>query len=158
VDQGLAVFVENLRAERYLEHDVFAARAVAVGAHAVAALLRLEVLLVAVVDQGVEPVRDLDDDIAAARHCRRRAAEFDELLAAKCHAAVTAVAGADVDLGFVEKFHRVSAAATGKARLSGQIAFVRPVYAPWVGERQPIHAGYGDKGCVCNGCRTAIAF
>src|SRR3954471_3122038 len=65
VDQRLAVLVENLGAERHLQHDVLPVGAMAVLAHAVGALLRLEVLLVAVIDQRVEAVGDLDDDISA---------------------------------------------------------------------------------------------
>ncbi len=67
---------------------------------------RLEVLLVAVVDQGVEPIDGLDQDVAAAAAvAAARAAELDELLAPERHAAVAAVAGADIDLGLVEEFH-----------------------------------------------------
>ena len=78
----------------------------AVLAHAVGALRGLEVLLIAVVDQRVEAIDDLDDDIAAAAAIAAvGSAELDELLAAKRHAAVSAVAGANVDLGLVEEFH-----------------------------------------------------
>ena len=78
----------------------------AVLAHAVAAGLGLEVLLVAVVDQRVEAVDRLDHDVAAAAAvAAARAAELDELLAPERDAAVAAVAGADIDLGFVEEFH-----------------------------------------------------
>ena len=80
--------------------------AVAVLAHAAAAALRLEMLLVAVVDQRVEAVDGLDDHVAAAPAVAAvRAAELDEFLAAERHAAVPAVAGADIDLGLVEEFH-----------------------------------------------------
>ena len=65
-DHRLLVLVENLRADRHLEHHVVAAGAVAVLAHAVHAGPRLEVLRVAVVDQGVEAVDRLDHDVAAA--------------------------------------------------------------------------------------------
>ena len=105
-EQRLLVLVEDLRADRHLQHDVVAAGAVAVLAHAVAAALGLEVLRVAVVDQGVEAVHRLDDDVAAAAAVAAvRAAELDELLAPERDAAVAAVAGADVDLGFVEELH-----------------------------------------------------
>src|SRR3954453_6790190 len=66
VDQRLAVLVEDLRADRDLEHHRLAVGAVAVLAHAVGALRRLEMLLVAVIDQRVEAVGALDDDVAAA--------------------------------------------------------------------------------------------
>ena len=108
MDQRLAVLVEDLRADRHLEHDRLAVGAMAVLAHAVGALRRLEMLLVAIIDQRVEPVGDLDDDIAAAPAIAAAGpAELDILLAPKRHAAVAAVAGADIDLGFIEEFHGV---------------------------------------------------
>ena len=105
-EQRLAVLLVDLRADRHLQHDVVAVRAMAVLAHAAAAALGLEVLLVAVVDQGVEAVDRLRDHVAAlAAVAAVRAAELDELLAPERHAAVPAVAGADIDLGLVEEFH-----------------------------------------------------
>src|SRR6478672_11920562 len=106
VDQRLAILVEYLRAHRHLEHDRLAVGAMAVLAHAIGALLRLEMLLVAIVDQRVEPIDDLNDHIsAAAAIAAGGAAELDEFFAAKRHAAVTAVAGADIDLCLVQEFH-----------------------------------------------------
>ena len=105
-EQGLAVLLVDLRADRHLEHDVGAVRAMAVLAHAADAALGLEMLLVAVVDQGVEAFDRLRDHVAAlAAVAAVRAAELDVLLAPERHAAVPAVAGADIDLGFVEEFH-----------------------------------------------------
>src|SRR6185437_12683129 len=87
--------------------------AVAVLAHAVAAALRLEVLLVAIVDQRIEAVHRLDHDIAAsAAIAATRATEFDELLAPERDAAVPARTGLDINLGLVEEFH-VFAASVG---------------------------------------------
>src|SRR5207244_9994927 len=104
VDQRLAVLVEHLRADRNLQHDRLAVGAMAVLAHAIGALLRLEVLLVAVVDQRVQAIDHFDDDIAAAPAIAAGGTtELDELLAAERHAAVTAVAGADIDLCFVKE-------------------------------------------------------
>jgi hypothetical protein len=98
VDQRFAILVENLRAHRHLEQDRLAIGAMAILAHAVGALLRLEVLLVAIVDQRVQAIDYFDDDIAAAAAIAAAgAAEFDILLAAKRHTAVAAVAGADID-------------------------------------------------------------
>ncbi len=106
MDQRLAILVEDLRADRHLEHDRLAVGAMAVAAHAVGALLRLEVLLVAIVDQRVQSIDHLDDDVAAtAAIAAGGTAELDELLAAERHAAVTAIAGADIDLCFVKEFH-----------------------------------------------------
>src|SRR5262249_6765668 len=105
-EQRLTIFFVNLRAGRDLHDDVGAIRAVAVLAHAAAAILGGEVLLVAVVDQRVESVHRGDDHVAAAPAVAAvRAAELDELLAPERDAAVPAVAGADIDLGFVEEFH-----------------------------------------------------
>jgi hypothetical protein len=105
-EQRLAVLLVDLRADRHFQDDAFAVGAVAVLAHAVAAGFGLEVLLVAVVDQGVEPVDGLDDDVAAlAAVAAGRSAEFDELLAPERDAAVAARAGHNVDLGFVEELH-----------------------------------------------------
>ena len=105
-EQGFVVLVEDLRADRNLEHDGLAIGAMAVLAHAVDAPLGLEVLLVAIVDQRVQPVDRLDHDIAAAAAIAAVGpAELNELFAAKRHAAVAAVAGADIDLGFVKEFH-----------------------------------------------------
>ena len=63
-------------------------------------------LLVAIVDQRVQPVDRLDPDVAAAAAVAAvRPAELDELLAAERHRAGAAVAGAYVDFRLVEKFH-----------------------------------------------------
>ena len=63
-------------------------------------------LLIAVVDKRVEPVDAFDEDIAAAPAVAAvRTAELDELFAPERDAARPAVAGADEDLGLVEKFH-----------------------------------------------------
>ena len=105
-DQRLAVLVEDLRAGRHLEHHVRALGAGAVPAHAVPALLGLEMLLVAVVDQRVQALDALGPDVAAAAAVAAvRPAELDEFFAPERDAAGAAVAGADVDLGLVEEFH-----------------------------------------------------
>ena len=68
--------------------------------------LGLEVLLVAVVDQRVQPVDRLDPDVAAAPAVAAvRPAELDEFLAAERHRAGAAVAGTYVDFRLVEEFH-----------------------------------------------------
>src|SRR5262252_210034 len=87
VDERFLVLVEHLRAGGHLQHDRLAASAMAVLAHAVLAPLSLEMLLIAVVDQRVQPVDRLDDDVAAAAAIAAAgAAEFDEFFAAKRHA------------------------------------------------------------------------
>src|SRR5215470_6160429 len=85
-EQGLAVLLVDLRAGRHVEHDIVAVRAVAVLAHAAAAVPGFEMLLVAVIDERIEPVDRLHDHVAAL-------------------AAVAAVARADIHLGFIEEFH-----------------------------------------------------
>ena len=61
---------------------------------------------VAEVDQGVEVVFGDEDDVAAlAAVAAVRAAELDEFLPPERDHAVAAVAGAEVDLGLVEKLH-----------------------------------------------------
>ena len=68
----------------------------------------LVVLLVAIVDERVQPVDALDPDVAATPAVAAiRPAELDELLAPERHAAIAAVAGANIDLGLVEEFHGV---------------------------------------------------
>ena len=105
-EQGLAVLLIDLGARRHLEDDVLAVCAMAILAHAGAAILRLEVLLVAVVDQRIEPIDRERDDIAALSPIAAvRSAELDEFLTPERHAAVPAVARANVNLGFVEEFH-----------------------------------------------------
>ena len=68
--------------------------------------LGLEVLLVAIVDQGVEAVGAFGDDIAAAPAIAAvRPAELDELLAPERDGAGAAVARLHIDLGLVEELH-----------------------------------------------------
>jgi hypothetical protein len=104
--QGLAVLLEHLSARGDLEDHVLAIAAVTVAAHAVMAGAGLEVLLVAKVDQGVQPFDRLDPHIAApAAVAAVGSTVLDELLAPKRHGARAAVAGADIDLALVEEFH-----------------------------------------------------
>src|SRR5438046_699160 len=110
-DQRLVVVLEDLRADRDAEDGVLALAAVAILAHAVNAGLGLEMLLIAVVDERVEPINAFDDDIAAtAAIAAVRPPELDEFFAQEADRAGAAVAGADIYFGLVEKFHRVSLA------------------------------------------------
>src|SRR5215831_5456401 len=107
--QGLAVSLVDLGADRHLQDDVLAVRTSAVLSHAVSTALRLEVLLITVVDEGIQAGNRFHHDIAAtAAVAAIRAAEFNEFFAPKRHAAVSARAGRDVDLGFIEEFHGVT--------------------------------------------------
>ena len=105
-EERFAIFFVDLGADRHLEHGVGAVGAMAVLAHAGAAVLCQEMLLVAIVDQRVEAVDRFGDHVAAfAAVAAIRPAELDEFLAPERHAAVAAVAGANIDLGLVEEFH-----------------------------------------------------
>src|SRR5579863_41581 len=108
-DQCRVVFLIDLRTDWDFEHGVGAAGAMAVLAHAGLAVLGEEMLLVAIVDERVEPVdRDCDHVTTLAAVATIGAAKLNEFLAAERNAAVAAVARADIDLGFVKKFHRSS--------------------------------------------------
>src|SRR5205814_6166936 len=75
-------------------------------AHAMLAVLGLHMLLIPIIDEGVEVLDRFRPHIAAAAAIAPiRAAELDELLAAKRDAAVPARAACDIDLCFVEKLH-----------------------------------------------------
>src|SRR5713101_4535721 len=105
-EERFIVFVENLGALRHLEHDVGSSRTGTVLAHAVAAGLRLEMLLIAIIDQGIQPIDAFSDYIAAsATIAAVRTAELDELLAPKRDATRPAVARPDVHLGLIEELH-----------------------------------------------------
>ena len=105
-DHGFLVFLVDLRADGHHQDGVVALGAEAVAAHAVAALLGLEVLLVAEVDQRVQAFDGYRPDIAAAPAIAAvRAAILDELLAPERDSAGAAVTGADKDFGLVEELH-----------------------------------------------------
>ena len=105
-EQRGAVLGEDLRADRHLDQHVRRARPGAVRPGTVAALLGAEVLRVAEVDQGVQVLHRFHDDVAAlAAVAAVRATELDVFLAAERNDAVAAVAGAQMDLGLVEKLH-----------------------------------------------------
>ena len=102
----LLVVGEDLGADRNLDDEVVAARAGAVGARPALAARRPEMLGVAKVDQRIEAGHRLEDDVAAlAAVAAVGPAELDELLAPEADRARAAGAGADEDLGLVEKMH-----------------------------------------------------
>src|SRR5690606_21587934 len=103
----LALLVEDLRADRDLDHEVRGARARAVLAHAVAAALGAEVLRVTEVNQRVEAGDRLEHDVPAlAAIAPVGPAELDELLAPEADRAGSAGARAQMYLGLVEEMHR----------------------------------------------------
>jgi len=72
----------------------------------VPALLGFEVLLVAIVEEGVEVRHAFQDDVAApAAVAAVRPAELDILLPPEADGAVAPVAGADINLGLIEELH-----------------------------------------------------
>jgi hypothetical protein len=73
---------------------------------AVAAVLGVDVLLKAVIDQRVEILDRLCPDVASpAPVAAIRSAEFDELLAPERDAAVPARTRADIDFGGIQELH-----------------------------------------------------
>src|SRR5690348_642167 len=111
--QCCVILIVDLRAHRHFEKDVGAIGAMPILAHAGAAVARGEMLLVAIIDQRIKAIHCLGDDLAAlAAVAAVWTAEFDELLAPERDASVAAIAGANVNLGLVEKFHWL----TGKAQ------------------------------------------
>ena len=105
-DERFAVLFEDLGPGRQLQNHVGALGAAAILSHAVAAPLRLEMLLIAIVEERIQIGDAFDDDIAAlAAIAAVRSAELDEFLTAKADGAVAAIAGADIDLGLIEELH-----------------------------------------------------
>src|SRR5438046_4896313 len=91
-EQCLPIILIDLRAGRDLHHDVSAVRAVAVLTHPGAAVLRGEMLLVAIIDQRVETIHRGYDHIAAvAAVAAVWPAELDAICSAAGLAAVPAV-------------------------------------------------------------------
>ena len=104
---GIVGLLVDQRAQRHSQLEIAAGLAGAVRAHAVLAAPGVELRMEPVTDQGVG-VRAGDDEdrsagtaVAAARTAAR-----DELLAAKRQAAVSAVAGDDVNVDFVNEHNR----------------------------------------------------
>jgi len=100
------MFIENLGADGYIQNDVITAGAGAVAAHAVNATLGFEMLLVTIIDQGIQAFDRLDQDMTATTAIAAvRAAIFDVFLTPEADAAVTACTGLDVYFTLIEKFH-----------------------------------------------------
>jgi len=95
-----------LRAHGQLQHNIIAGRAGAVRPRAIAALARLEMLGIAVINQGIQPGHGFGDDIPAlAAIAAIRAAEFDEFFAPEGDNAIPAIAGLHPDFRFIKEFH-----------------------------------------------------
>ena len=118
-NQRFAILIENLRTLRHFQHHILAPRTGAVLPHAVHAGSRLEVLLVAVIDQRVEAVDTFDPHIAAASAVPAvRAAELDEFFAPERDATCAAIAGPDEHFSLIKEFHEVLSTAFYQKRES----------------------------------------
>jgi len=105
-NDGLGVLVGNDGADRDVQGDVVAALAVAVAGAAVLASAGEEFAGVAVFDQRIEVAIGDDIDAAAATTVAAVGAAFGFVfLASERDDAVAAVAGGNVDFGFVDEFH-----------------------------------------------------
>src|SRR5688500_3114960 len=105
-DQGVVVRLEDLGAHGHAQNDIATLGTGAAAAHAVSALLRLEMLLVAIVDEGVQPFDGFCPDIAAlAAVTPIGTSELYEFFAAKADAARTPIARAEIDLCLIEELH-----------------------------------------------------
>ncbi len=106
-DQIVGLGIADDRADRHAQHDVGGSRAELVGAAPAFAVARFVAARVTEVDQRVEVAVALRVDAAApAAVAAVRPAERQELLAPKAHATGAAVAGRDIDGGFVDELHR----------------------------------------------------
>src|SRR5262249_17028433 len=95
----LLVLIEDLGAGRHFDDQGRCHGPMALAALAIAAARGFEMLGVAEVDQGVQPVTDREHDVAAAAAIAAiRTALVDELLAPKRDATAAAVAAAEMNL------------------------------------------------------------
>src|SRR5688500_16999080 len=105
-DQSLIVGFINFRAGWNLQNNVFRIGPGAQTAHAVARGPDLEMLLVAVVDQGVEAVHRFHPHVTAlAAITAVRTAHFNEFFAPERYGTGPAITRAHIDFCFVKKFH-----------------------------------------------------
>ena len=155
-DQRLVVVLEHLRADGHAQHHVGRVGAVAVLAHAVGAGLGLEMLLVAVVDQRIEPVDALDHDVAAAPAIAAvRAAEFDEFFAQERHRAGAAIAGADVNLGLIEELHESAVMPFHLAAAAVRVSIWRTC-SPRARQCRVADAGFDEAELLLHGERGLV--
>ena len=116
--QRFTVLGHDLGTKGNLDYDVRSACAGAVAAGTVAALGCAEMLGVAKIYQGVEFLRRNKDHVAAlAPITAVGATELHELFAPERDNAVSAVAGAEIDLGLVKELH-FGSLETEKGRLA----------------------------------------
>src|SRR5262249_38349137 len=117
VEHLARVGVHHDRPERHLDDEVLAGLAVLVAVAARLAALGAVVLLVLEIEErGQLLVGDEHHAAAVAAVAARRAAAGNVRLAPEGRDAVAAVAGLDVDLGFVDEDHAAGAAGTTETR------------------------------------------
>ena len=110
--------VKNLRTDGHPQHRVSACRTAPVLAHTVGPAFRFEMLLVTIIDQGVEAGDTFNHDIAATTAIAAiRSAKFDVLLTTKRYTTVATVTALEINLGLVEKLHDLLPYRPGKNRV-----------------------------------------
>ena len=119
-EHGGPVLVEDLGAHRQAQDGVGAAPAAAIATGPRPTPHGFEMLLIAIVDEGVETVDTNRHDIAAAAAVAAvGTAIFDIGFAAKTDAAGSAVAAFHKDLGLIEEFHGRASAGARPANTKG---------------------------------------
>ena len=107
-DDFIGLDVDHHGSDRHGDGQVFAALAVPLAAHAILAALSAKTALMPEIDESVEVFVGLDPDAAAGPAIAAvGSAQRDEFFAPETNAAVAAVAGGDVDFGFIDEFHGV---------------------------------------------------
>ena len=106
---GFFILIQNFSAHRHTQNDVIAIFARALFAHTGLTVLGEKVLLVAKINQRVQPVHSYRPNRAAtAAITAIRPAKFDEFLFAERDTAAATGTGADVYFGEIEKLHVIS--------------------------------------------------
>src|SRR6516165_10002695 len=122
----LVLRIHDLGPDRDLENEILAVSAGALAPGSRPAGRCAEMLAIAVVDQGVQIVRRGKDDVTAfAAVTAVRAAELDELLAAKARSPSSAVTALQIDLALVEELHGASTAPRTRCRLGELLGGLR---------------------------------
>ncbi len=105
-DQRFVIILENLRADGNLEDNIRRCGAGPVLPHAMAAAFCLEMLLIAIIDQGIEAFNTFNNDAAAPPAIAAiRAAELNEFFTPEAQRTGAAVAGTKIYFCLIEKLH-----------------------------------------------------
>ena len=106
-DHRLLILVQYLGSHGHAQYDIAAIRAGALFSHARHAVLGKEMLLIAKIDQRVQPLDRLGDHIAAPPAIAAiRPAIFDIFLAPERYRTRAPGTGTDINLGQIKEFHR----------------------------------------------------